>query len=459
MRNILAYLGLLLEVFAFFLILPTIAALYLNEPAEPFLVAALISIILGLYFEKTNKQEELRINEALTLTALSFLFVSIIGAIPYLYHFAEFSSRALIDSFFESVSGFTTTGLTVFSSVDTLPKSLLFWRAETQWIGGIGIIIVFLAILSELKTSALPLYRAQGYTEHIGITIKDTARKMAKIYSFYTLIGILLLYVAGLSFFESISIAFSSISTGGFSVTGAFYTNPIVLGILSVLMILGATSFFVHDRMFRGDIKYFFKNAEIRALMAIVFGFSAILYFAFPNISNIFFEVVSAATTTGYATQNLALLPLGFIGTIVILMIFGGASASTAGGIKISRVLIAFKSIPWFLKKMTAPKSAIVPLKVGGEAIDEGVLTTTVVFIMTYVLALVIASSAFMYFGFGIMDSFFQVVSALGTVGLSTIEISTIPVIGKAILIACMFLGRLEIFPVLILLKNIVRRE
>ncbi len=459
MRNILAYLGLLLEAFAFFLILPIMAAFYLNEPAEPFLIAALISIILGLYFDKTNKQEELRINEALTLTAVSFLVVSLIGAIPYLYHFADFSSSAFVDSFFESVSGFTTTGLTVFSSVDILPKSLLLWRAETQWLGGIGIIIIFLAILSELKTSAQPLYRAQGYAAHIGITIKDTARRMIKIYGAYTFAGILLLYIFGLSFFESLSIAFSAISTGGFAVTDSFYTNPLVLGIISALMILGATSFFVHDRMFRGDVKYFFRNVELRALLFFILAFSAIVFVGFPHISNVFFEVVSAVTTTGYSTQNMSLLPLGFVGVLFILMFFGGSSASTAGGIKISRVLIAFKSIPWFLRKMTAPKSAIIPLKVGDEPIDEDILTTTVVFVMVYALAAVIASFAFMYLGFGIVDSFFHVVSALGTVGLSTIEISTIPVIGKVILIACMFLGRLEIFPVLILLKNIVRRE
>ncbi|MCK5473824.1 MAG: TrkH family potassium uptake protein [Candidatus Aenigmarchaeota archaeon] len=459
MRNILAYLGLLLEVFAFFLILPIIAAVYLNEPAEPFLIAALISVILGLYFDKTNKQEELRINEALTLTALSFLFVSIIGAIPYLYHFADFGSRALIDSFFESVSGFTTTGLTVFSSVDTLPKSLLLWRAETQWLGGIGIIIIFLAILSELKTSSQPLYRAQGYAAHIGVTIKDTARSMIKIYGAYTVVGILLLYLFGLSFFESLSIAFSSISTGGFAVTDSFYTSTAVLGIISALMILGATSFFVHDRMFRGDIKYFFRTVETRALMFLILAFSVIVLIGFPHLSNIFFEVVSVATTTGYSAQNMSSLPFGFLGILIILMFLGGSSASTAGGIKISRVLIAFKSIPWFLRKMTAPKSAIIPLKVGGEPIDEDILTTTVVFIMVYALAVFIASFAFMFLGFGIVDSFFHVISALGTVGLSTIEISTIPVIGKVILIACMFLGRLEIFPVLILLKNIVKRE
>ena len=256
MKNILAYIGLLLEVFALFLLLPLLVALYYQEPLYPYFIAIIISLFLGIYFDKTNKREPLQLNGALTLTAFSFIIVSLIGAIPYIYYFSEFSGDVILDSIFEFVSGFTTTGLTIFSSVEVLPKSLLFFRAETQWIGGIGIIIIFLAILSELKTSAMPLYRAQGYKTHIGITIKDTARKMIKIYGFYTIIGILLLLLSGLSLFESSAMAFSSISTGGFSVVDSFYDSSLILGILSVLMIFGATSFFVHDKMFKGKILY-----------------------------------------------------------------------------------------------------------------------------------------------------------------------------------------------------------
>ena len=452
----------MLEVFALFLLLPIFVALYYHESLYPYLIACIFSLLIGLYVDKTNKQEPLRINEALTLTAVSFIIVSLIGSIPYIYYFLNYGVYGIdvfINSFFESVSGFTTTGLSVFSTVEALPKSLLFFRAETQWLGGIGIIVVFLAILSELKTSAMPIYRAQGYTQHIGITIKDTARKMIKIYGVYTFIGVLLLVLAGLSFFESVNLAFCSISTGGFLGVDTMYSNSLILGIISMLMILGATSFFVHDKMFKGKIFYFFKNVEIRALFSFAFLFSAIGFFVYPNIRFVFFDMLSAITTTGYSTHNLSLIPFGFLGLVIILMIVGGSSASTSGGLKLSRILIVLKSIPWLIKRMISPKNAIIPLKLESESIDDDVLITTGVFVMTYLIVIVVSSAVFVFLGFGFVDSLFQIVSAMGTVGLSTVNIGALPVIAKSVLIVCMFLGRLEIFPILIFLNNLVKRE
>ena len=225
-----------------------------------------------------------------------------------------------------------------------------------------------------------------------------------------------------------------------------------------MLMIFGATSFFVHDKMFKGKILYFFKNVEIRALFLFAFIFSAIGFFVYPNIRFVFFEMLSAITTTGYSTHNLSLIPFGFLGLVILLMIVGGSSASTSGGLKLSRILIVFKSIPWVIKRMISPKNAIIPLKLEGEPIDDDVLITTNVFVMTYLIVLVLGSAVFIFLGFGLVDSLFQIASALGTVGLSTVNIGALPVVAKGVLIVCMFLGRLEIFPILIFLKNLVKK-
>ena len=181
--------GLLLEIFSIFLVLPIIVSYIYGEPATPFFATFTIAIFMGIFLEKYFRRETLDLSRGLVLTALTFIIFSVLGSIPFML--MDGPAMSPVDAVFESVSGFTTTGLTVFSDVETLPKSILFWRSEMQWIGGMGIIILFLSILRGLKTSSIALYSAQGYNERLEPTIKETSRKMIKIYGTYSILGFL----------------------------------------------------------------------------------------------------------------------------------------------------------------------------------------------------------------------------------------------------------------------------
>ena len=270
MRLILRNLGYVLIISAFFRIPPFIAALIFKENVLLLTLSTIITLLGGglLLLIRKGEEETMRLSQGFVLTALSFITLSLIGSISFMEIFNWNFANAL----FESVSGFTTTGLTMLKNIEALPKTLLLWRAETQWIGGLGIVMFFLFILSRLKSptykkekertqSINTLYKAQGISENFS-SMRHTIFTIIKIYFIYTAAGILLLWLAKIPLFEAISIAFTSISTGGFTVTNTFYSNWLQLSIITLLMLAGATSFVFHANLFKGKIKEFFRNME-----------------------------------------------------------------------------------------------------------------------------------------------------------------------------------------------------
>ncbi|MBW2980843.1 TrkH family potassium uptake protein [Candidatus Woesearchaeota archaeon] len=469
MKTVLKYLGWILLISAIFRIVPIIAALYYEESMSFFVISALISIILGWFLIRLSSriegEEGLTLTGALVLTALSFLIVPVVGAISFLRIF----DWNILNALFEAVSGFTTTGFSVLESLEGVPKSVLLWRAETQWIGGIGIIMVFLFIFSRLRVHSYEaamakgeatqsLYQSQGFSEELEPGTRKTTRNILLIYSSYTVFGIILLSLVGLPFFDSIAITFASLSTGGFSVTDGFYTNGLQLAIICVLMILGSISFMTHNNLIRKRFKEFFLNLELEAFFIILAIFSALAFLILKNPKVILFQLISAFTTTGFSISEITLLPHLIIFLIMACMLIGGSIGSTAGGIKIFRLYTVIKAIPWFVKKLSNPQTAVIPFKLKGKVVKENFVLMAEVFISCYILVLLAGTLIFMLLGYPFLDSAFQLVSGLGTVGLQTMELSSVHWIGKVTLMIAMWLGRLEIFPLLVLINKMFKK-
>ncbi len=466
--SVLSYIGMILEILGILAFIPIIISLIYGEGLHfPFIITGIISFAIGSILSKRFEKEDLDLGSAMVVAALSFIVVSLIGSIPYLYFLNP------LDSVFESVSGFTTTGLTVIQP-EGYPLSLLFWRSFTQWIGGIGIVIIFILLIASPGISSYHLYRAEGKAEKIEAGIKHTVKKMFKVYGFYTVLGIILLCLAGMPLFDSLLTTFTSVSTGGFSPKNASigaYGNPWIELVIIILMIIGGTSFFVHSRIFSGPLKEalkktktrvvkYLKNPETKLFWCIMVVFFILITLTLmpqqDAIRHGIFHSVSALTTTGYTT--FAITPSGSVlFFLIILMVIGGYAGSTAGGLKLVRFGIAGKSIAWLAKKISLPFEAIIPFRFGKRVIKESELTIISLFVAIYIMLLVVSSIIFILLGYPPLTSFFEVASAQGTVGLSVINMAALHWLGKIVLMINMLLGRLEIFPFLVLIYGICR--
>jgi trk system potassium uptake protein TrkH len=452
-RSILSYLGTVLEIMGIASILPVFIAWIYNENPTLFFITAVISFVSGILLDRRFRKKELNISSAMVLASLSIAVISIIGAIPFLWNLGQ------LDSLFESVSGFTTTGLTTVLP-ESMPFSLVFWRSLTQWAGGLGIIVIFLYLVNSPGISSY-----YGRKPDADESKKSTFLKKAMaIYVVITFAGFLLLMLAGLGGFDSIVTSLSSISTGGFSAKNASiaaYDNVWVEFIVAMLMIAGATSFLLLEGFTRGKFMDYVKSAEARIFWALIIIFSVLVSFAMFNLGQparlALFQTVSALTTGGFHTTE-ALSGLAML-LLIVLMIIGGFSASAAGGMKLSRAGIIGKSFTWIGKKVTLPQEAIVPLKYDGRVIRDSEVTTVAIFVAIYMLFLFGSAILLSFMGYPPLDSLFQAASAQGNVGLSAIPMDTINPLAKVLLMANMVLGRLEIFPVLGFLYVLVKTQ
>lgn len=450
-RSVASYTGTLLEILGILILIPVLISWVYGDGLYPaFFAAAIISFMLGSVLDKRFEKAELTISTAMVISALVFLLASLIGSIPFMFYLSP------LDSFFESSSGFTTTGLTVVNP-ELLPQSLVFWRAMTQWIGGIGILLIFILLVASPGISAYYLYKAEGRSDRIEAGIKHTVRKMFIIYGFYTLSGIMLLIATGMSPFHSIMNTFTALSTGGFTPTSASmaaYNNPFAEAVIIVLMVLGATSFFIHDMVLRKRFRDVVANPEVRLFWSLIVVFTLFLTFSMLSISEHFryaiFYAFSALTTTGMVNTTAG--PEGFTKLLLLaMMIIGGYAGSTAGGIKLIRAGVIGKSIPWIGKKISLPEEAVVPFKFGNRVLKGSELSVISLYVSIYLLVLGGTSIFLTMLGYAPLDSLFQAASAEGTVGLSVIDMASMHWSGKLLLIFNMFIGRLEIFPYMVM--------
>ncbi len=422
--------------------------------------------VLFLWTAVMNKKvpERLTLRESFRIAAVGWLMMSFIGAIPYMLS----GYLNPLDAWFESMSGFTATGLTMFPDVESLPRSILLWRSLTEWIGGVGVIALFLSVMYRTSKVVQALYFAEGRTDKTEPTIVGTVRKIWIIYLFYTILFAFIFFLLGAPLFDAINIAMTALATGGFAVTNnsiAAYPPGVAIAMIFA-MTAGAISFVSHINLFKGKVREFF-TIEVKAMLIIV-GFlfllltPSLIEHGMPwqsAILNSAFHVVSALSGTGFSVSDLSTMSDYEKFILSIAMIFGGAYGSTASALKLIRVVVLFYGIFWYIRVRLAPQSAVIPFKIGKKVFEPAEVRDVSIYTTTYLVVLLIGAMVFMAYGNSLSNSIFEVASAEGNVGLSVgITGPHMPVIEKIVLILEMWVGRLEIFPVIIMLADILKR-
>ncbi|MBP2029528.1 trk system potassium uptake protein TrkH [Methanohalophilus levihalophilus] len=443
-------------IIAFVQLVPVVVAIIFSEYATAIFygVTAIAAFIAGFTIYKLLPHYELETKEAIILVAIVFPLSSLISAVPM----ALSTGMPFIDAFFESVSAITTTGLSVAPA--DLGPVFLFSRSWSQWVGGIGILLIMLSILITPGINAAKIYKVYG-GEKILPNVISTTRLLGRIYVGITLIAIIILLLGGMTFFDAVCHAFSSVSTGGFSThpeSIAAFQGPLIPLMITISCIMGAISFAIYPKMIKNP-KVLIENLEVRYfLLVIAVGTVALAYSISRepetnmHLSDILFQVVSALTTAGFSTTDLSVLSDASKGLMSGLMCIGGGIGSTAGGVKIFRLIVLVKLIKIVIARYFLPKETITPLMVKDHVVENEELKQLTVFVLLYAIVLIISAYIFMLNGVGAGDAIFEVSSALGTVGLSAgVTDASMPAILKVILCTDMLLGRIEIIPLLIL--------
>jgi len=451
---------------------PLILSFYYNENSHIyFIIPVLFCLIIGVFsFIKPHKETNLKFKESITIVFLVWFVASLIGAIPFSF---TTGFNSYMDSFFESLSGFTATGSTVLANIEVLPKSILFWRAETHWLGGMGIIVLVLAIFPTMKGKAF-LFEAEApispEEEKLLPKISDVAKTYWKIYVTLTLIEILFLYPV-MSPFDAVTHSFASIAGGGFSTKNlsvGYFNSLYIECVLSFFMIAGATSFILHYYAFKGNFKKYLQSRAFRIFIIVIFivttaiavnlSMNQKLEFGFFSAYRVaFFQVVSIITTTGFASENFELWPDLSQFLLIAIMFIGGMSASTSGSIKISRYEVLFKNFKNRFIKLTHP-SAVTRLKIGKKTIEECKIQRLQSFFFFYIIVFLFSGLAITMLGNTPSTSFSAVAATLGNVGPGIGDVGPydnfahFSSLTKIILSFCMLVGRLEIWGVLLLM-------
>lgn len=430
--------------------------LYLEFNAVYFFIPSLISIIAGLiciYFLEGYSLNRMRLKHGMIISALIWLWASIIGGLVFYF----VTGISIIDGVFESMSALTGSGITIYPDVEVLPHSILFFRAFQQWIGGLGIIVLIISFLAKPGTTSSRLYQSEAGEERLKPSIKATIKETFKIYLIYTIAGIILYVVVGMPVFDSVCHTFSTISTGGMSVKNAnigFYHNDLINLITIVLMILGATSFLVHFKIIKTRGKSIIRDLQFKVMICLIAVTTLLIYFI-SNIvpMDILFHIVSAITTTGASIQSSTVMggwPANVIIIIMTLMIIGGSNGSTVGALKLMRVITFFKGIYKNLREILSPNS-VINLEISGKKITNDLVAESGNFITLYLICILVTWILLCSYGHDPFNSLFFSISMQGNVGLEIGQMSqTLELPLKVVGIFSMWIGRLEIYPVLI---------
>ncbi len=472
-RSIVNIIGLLLCIEATAMLLPMFCDLYYNNNDWlQFLYSSLITFLIGiiLYISFRKKNIKLGIRQAFVLTIASWLVISLFGAIPFIY---SSSSLSYTDAIFESVSGITTTGSTVIYNLDNLSEGILIWRSLLQWFGGIGIIVLAMAILPTLQIGGMQLLHME-HDDPYEKTIPKVNRFVLELFLLYVFLSIIcgvLYFINGMSGFDSIIHAMTTISTGGFSnhdESFGFFNSYKIETISIIFMIIGSLPFVLYLQLMHRQKKSFFRDDQIRLFFIVVF---VIVFFTTIwlkiNLSNDFisslrialFNIVSILTGTGYSSDNFS--NWGSYGTVImmIIMFIGGCAGSTTGGIKIFRLQILFRGAISQIKRLTKPHAVFV-MRFNGKTVNENTYNSVMGFFFMYILLFIVSAISLSFFNIDFITAFSAAASAISNVGPGLGEI-----IGpsgnyflldngaKWILAITMIIGRLEIFTVLVLLS------
>jgi len=469
-KAVLRVLGALLIFVGASLIFPIAISLYYKDgDFSALLVSFLITITAGgLLWKFTPRDRELKTREGFAVVTFGWIFLAVFGALPYLLTDFEIS---FTDAFFETMSGFTTTGATILTDVEALPHGVLFWRSLTHWLGGMGIIVMSLAILPMLGIGGMQLFKAEvpgPSVDKLQPRIQDTAKILWGVYFLLTFIETVLLKLGGMSVFDSLCHTFGTMATGGFSTKNAgigFYQSAYIEYVITIFMILAGTNFALHYRALKGRFRSYADNSEFRFYFGVIlfvtsFVFLDLLLRGLYGFSGAFqkaiFQVTSLITTTGYHSADYEAWPVSSQLILITVMFFGGCAGSTGGGIKIVRIYLIIKYGFMQFKKLIHPH-AVIPIRMGHKPVPAEAISDILGYVLLYFSILVVASILMSLMGLDLVTSVSTVISSLSNIGpgVGTIgpteNFAHIPGAGKWLLSFLMLVGRLEIYTVLVI--------
>ena len=464
--------GILLIILGISMLIPFFAQFLYNEKNSAFLSSAAVTIFIGILLVLANLEENRKLNlqQAFLLTTLSWLGIAIFGSLPFLLSDLNLS---LVDAFFESMSGITTTGSTIITNLDVAPKSILLWRAILQWLGGIGVIVMAITILPLLNVGGMQLFKneqASDTAEKILPKTREVTLIISSIYLSLTLACGIAYWFAGMNAFDSVAHSMTTISTGGFSTYSGsigYFQNPKIEIVSIIFIILGSIPFIAYLKFVKGDKKIFIKDSQIKGLAYILIA-SILLMFFYLLLSNqeyrfsenlriSTFNVVSILSGTGYVTSDFSLwgkFPLIFF---IFLMFLGGCAGSTTCGIKIFRFQLLGFFIINQIKKLVYPRG-IFFIKYNNEKISDTFMYSIITFIFLYFFIFFILATLLSLNGLDFVTALSGSASAISNVGPGLGDVigpngnfSSLPIFSKLSLSLGMLLGRLELFAVLVL--------
>lgn len=463
--------GTLLMIVSAMMLLSIVWALIYDENYLALAASAGITFAAGLglrAIKSRNASTDVRKRDGFLVVASGWIGMALFGSLPYLISGAipDFT-----DALFETMSGFTTTGATILTDIEALPNCLLFWRSMTHWIGGMGIIVLTVAILPLLGVGGMQLFVAEApgiKPEKLHPRITGTAKRLWLIYFLLTLLETILLHFAGMSIFDAVNHAMATMATGGFSTKNAsiaYFTQPAIHYIIMLFMFLAGINFTLLFMGFTGRLSRLFKNEEFKVygFNTLIFGLLVALVLIFISgysteeaFRGGFFTVISIITTTGFVTENYLLWPSFLTFIIFVLFWSGGSTGSTAGGIKIMRHIVLIKNSFLELKRQLHP-DAIIPVRFDGKAVPQSITNTIAGFILSWLIIFFIGAFVMSMFGLDFNSAIGSVTATLGNIGPGIGKVGPvdnfawIPTPGKLFLTLLMLMGRLELFTILVL--------
>jgi len=471
-KGIIKFITIIGTILPIFFLMPIVVGIIYGEDILKFALFDIIFFAINAtaLFILREHEISLKVKGSIIAVNLIWILLGVAGAIPFvLYTNIDFSS-----AFFESISGFTTTGATVFSEIESLPKMILFLRSLTHWLGGMGIIVLGIGLLSIINpTGSLSMFKAESTgisVDKIAPKIKDTALMLWLIYSFLTLLDMLLLKYFGMNWFDAINHAFSTISTGGFSTKNSslgYFTNSAIIWTTTIFMIISGINFLAHLRFLHRDYSGY-KSEEIRYYIYIFLILSFLLTLVHLSSSNIsfseslkhsFFTIASVLTTTGFATLNYEEWGHTAVMIVFIAMLIGGTTGSTAGGVKVIRYTIIFKNMLTEVKRVLHP-NAILSIFIDNKKLKNSLLTSIFGFFTLYVLTTVVVMLYLYARGLDEMTSISTALATVGNIGPGFAKVGPVENYGffswydKWILSIAMIIGRLECYTVYLLLSR-----
>ncbi len=472
-RVVLRFTAILIFFLGLFMALPLVVSfVYRDGSSRAFAFSMGISFAVGLsLFVLTRRRSKIALNhrDGVAIVSISWIMAGLFGMLPYLL---SGSIPDFTNAYFESLSGFTTTGASILTDIESLPKGVLLWRSLTQWIGGMGIIVLSIAILPFLGVGGMQLYKAETpspVVDKLKPRISDTAKILWKVYLGITVVQVLFLLGGGMSIFDAFCHAFCTLPTGGFSTRNASiaaFDSAYLDTVFIVFMLLAGISFSLHYKMLKGDFKIFGRDEECRIFLVVVAVFILLITLnVYGNVYSSFshsfrqaaFQVSAIITTTGFVTADYETWPAFSQIILLSCMFFGAMAGSTGGGMKFMRIILLIKHGYQQIIRIIHPH-AVTAVKLGGRAVPAEILNGIWGFFILYLCLFFVATLIMAALGLDLVSSIGAVASSLGNIGPGLGIVGPVrnylevPLAGKWVLAACMLIGRLEIYTVIVLL-------